>query len=59
MQYENNVRIFFPSKTLNLVSKKYFSKRFIRKKGVCLIIRVILYSSQYGSSPKKDNLLKI
>ncbi len=52
MQYENNLRkiLFYRErkKKQDLVFKKPFSKRYIWKKGGRLIIRVVLYSGQYG-----------
>ncbi len=52
MQYENNLRknVFYreKQKKKDLVFKKPFSKRYIWKKGGRLIIKVVLYSGQYG-----------
>ncbi len=55
MQYENNLRknVFYREKQnkktkQDLVFKKPFSKRYIWKKGGRLIIKVVLYSGQYG-----------
>ncbi len=51
MHYENNLRkngFYKKKKKKKLVFKKPFSKRYIWKKGGCLIIRVVLYSGQYG-----------
>ncbi len=51
MQYENNLRkMCFTErkKKQDLVFKKPFSKRYIWKNGGLLIIRVVLYSGQYG-----------
>ncbi len=54
MQYENNLRknVFYREreKKQDLVFKKPFSKRYIWKKGGRLIIRVVLYSGQYGTT---------
>ncbi len=54
MQYENNLRkkLFNrerEKKKQDLVFKKPFSKRYIWKKWGRLIIRVVLYSGQYGN----------
>ncbi len=52
MQYENNLRkICFTEREKKNIwfTKKPFSKRYIWKKGGRLIIRVFLYSGQYGS----------
>ncbi len=53
MQYENNFKkncdVFYrEKKKKDLVFKKPFSKRYVWKKGGCLIIRVVLYLGQYG-----------
>ncbi len=58
MQYENNLRFFFLNKTQDLVFKRYFSKRYIWKKGGRLIIRVLSYSGQYGTSHGHKRVLK-
>ncbi len=51
MKYENNLRKKYRErKKKDLVFKKPFSKRYIWKKGGRLIIRVVLYSGQYGTS---------
>ncbi len=42
------IKTFFYKKKKYLVFKKPFSKRYILKKGGRLIIRVVLYSGQYG-----------
>ncbi len=50
MQYENNnKKCFTEKKKQDLVFKKPFSKRYIWEKDRRLIIRVVLYSGQYGS----------
>uniref|UniRef100_A0A673HAT5 C-type lectin domain-containing protein n=1 Tax=Sinocyclocheilus rhinocerous TaxID=307959 RepID=A0A673HAT5_9TELE len=52
-------KMCFTEKKQDLVFKKPFSKRYIWKKGGRLIIRVVLYSGQYGKLAFMDDVNRL